>query len=228
MTDTLFLRETYPLVTSDVPGFPLDEVVLPSGDLARLYDNGSGNLVLAVFGPGAGAPKSQLTLPVPEGRDLDYWSSVFVTAPNGNVAVIYTTATYVMIEDEYGAYFDIESSYLTATHVATDGTSVSDPVELGAVDGYSGYWLDYTYFSGGGFAFAEFEHRFDAEMIYVGDFAQLIRTTAEGVAFDPALPFPEDVDLFITSLTALPDGRLAVLWDVYDYAADNPATTPDL
>ncbi|UWQ93541.1 hypothetical protein K3727_21445 (plasmid) [Rhodobacteraceae bacterium M382] len=212
MTNTLFLQETHPLTTRDSFLTPLAETLLPSGDLARLYDTGSGDIVLEVFAPGSDAAQSQVTLPVPEGHSIEFWPLEFATAPNGTVALFYKTATYVTVENEYGSYQDVDQHYLSAVHVAADGSAVSDPVTLSSGDAYNIDWAGFAHFDGGGFAFVDSVPAFDEDMNYLGNVSRLVRTTADGVAFGADVPLPEGVNAYNTQLTALPDGELMLLW----------------
>jgi hypothetical protein len=152
MPDTLFFNEIGPLTAIETGGYSPDTGLLPSGEQAVLYDNGTGGVVVEIFAPGAPGARLQLTLPLPDGHQHDYYPPVFAQAPDGSLAVAYRTYTSHTVDDGYGSYEEPDQTFLNAVRLADDGNSLSGVVELDSQAALSVGWGAVLHFDDGGFA----------------------------------------------------------------------------
>ncbi|MCE8009900.1 calcium-binding protein [Aestuariivita sp.] len=202
MPDTLYFRETAPLTTTEVTSFLYDTLALPSGAVARLFYTDDG--------PVLRVGESETLLPAPEGTvgaPAFFHDPRFVVAPNGRVAITYEVTT-----PEDPVTFDFDFA-LAAVGLTEAGALASAPVILSQDDG-AYFWNNPVHFNGGGFAYVTYESVYDETGGYMGDIAHITRVTADGTPF-PELDFPEDPNLIVTSMQALPGGRLAVIWESF-------------
>lgn len=222
MPDTLYFRETAPQTTTEVTSFLYDSLILPSGAVARLFYTDDG--------PVLRVGETETPLPAPEGTERApgfFNDPRFVVAPNGRVAITYEVRTP---EDPVTFAFDFA---LAAVSLTDAGALAGDPVILSQNDGaYS--WQNLLHFNGGGFAYVTYEVAYDESGRYIGDIAHITRVTADGTPF-PALDFPDDPYVIVTSMQVLPGGRLAVIWENYTteeperfqiYEADGSTLSP--
>ena len=221
MPDTLFLNEISPLTVSETGNSPLDTALLPSGEQATLYTNGTGGVVVEIFAPGATEARLQLTLPLPDSHHHDYYNPVFSRAPDGSLAVVYQTYTTHLVDYDYGSYEEPDQVFLNAVHLSDDGNSLSDPVELNCQEYSTGYWDGIQYFDDGGFA--AISHISDySEVSYEGSLMiELLRFSADGSALGSPVTLFEGstYDYYDTQSLALGDGRLALISKDYTNAS---------
>ena len=152
MPDTLFVNEINPVTERTNTNYQIDTALLPSGDRVVLYDNGAGGVVVEIFTPGTTEARLQLTLPLPDGHQHDYYDGSFAQAPDGSLAVVYQTYTTHLVVYDYGSYEEPDQTFLNAVRLADDGSSLSEVVELDSQAPWSVAWATVLHFDDGGFA----------------------------------------------------------------------------